>query len=119
MFADNMRNVANSLINKFGSDIELVEIIQGIMNPDTGMPDVQFHSYHIKAHVSPYEANQIEKDVIDINDIRVLIYADVFDISKKWVLKYDGQGYEIINMNRTTAQNKRIVYELQCRGRNV
>jgi len=118
MFRDNMRRTADTLISKYGMDIVLMEAIPGAFDPTTGKNAITYTPHNIKAHISPYSTSEIIPNVIDVKDIKVLIYADNFSVTKDWYVKGAADDYNIINIAAVLTQNAPVVIELQCRSRH-
>lgn len=117
MFRDNMRNVAHRLIDKYGTDIVLYEAVPGAYDPSTGKNGISYKPHNVKAHIAPYQSSEIVQGVIDINDIKILIYADNWELTKDWLIGSPTQTFDIINWNSVIAQNAPITIEIQARSR--
>ena len=119
MLADKLRATAHKLIDKFGNSMVLNEIVEGGYDVIAGENTKIVTPHNVIGVISPYSTSEILEGVIDINDAKVLLYADNYLIDKGWTLEFDTDVFEIMNVSQTTAQNKKIVYELQCRSRNA
>ena len=117
MGADNFRKLADRLITKWGMDITMVETVKGDFNPDTGKYDTTDTLHTIKGHIEPYKSSDVVPGVINIDDLRILVYAADYQVTKDWEVLFDNKKHRIINVSRTVTQNKKVVYELQCRSR--
>lgn len=118
MLADNLRGVSQRLINTYGSDIILLEVVQGAFDTTTGLYNQTIEQHETRGHIGGYTSSELVDGVVDIKDIKVLVYADSFDITKVWGVEYDGMKYNILNISKTTAQNESIIYILQCRAKH-
>ena len=118
-FRDNMRSVADKLITKYGMDLILHEAVPGVFDPNTGKNTTTFIDHPIKGHVEPYSSSEIVPGVINIDDIKILIYADHWSLSKDWYLSISDEAFEIVNWTAVLTQNAAITMEIQCRSRNA
>ena len=118
-FKDNMRATVDKLIKKYGMDLILHEAVPGEYDPATGKNATTFIEHKIKGHVEPYRSSEIIEGVINIDDLKILIYADNWSLSKDWYLSAYNEAFEIVNWTAIMTQNAPITMELQCRSRNA
>ena len=116
-FSNNMQKVTDKLTKKFGDTVTLVEIIQGAYNTATGSTtDVEIE-HTVKGVIQNYLSNELVAGVVNIDDLKCLIYASSFDISKKWNVRYRGAIWNVINIAKLSTQDTLIYYELQIRSK--
>jgi len=115
MFSDNMRALTDKLTKKFGDTVTLQEPVQGAYNPDTGRNTNTYTDHVIKAVISSYDSTDIIQGVIEMNDLRVFLYAKDFTPQKEWTVEYQGDKYSTVHVSRLSTQDKNVYYELQVR----
>ncbi len=116
-FASNMKAVSKRMIDKYGSDVILVEVSQGAYNPDTGKADEVTTPHMTKAHISQFDQSLIVAGVVDIKDMKLTLYTETSIIpDSSWHLLIGGVKHEIISIqNIITAQDNIIIYDIQAR----
>jgi len=115
MLLDNLRSMSDRLTGKYGNTIVLHEVMQSGVNLDTGLPVVNETPHNIKAVAMPYDSSEIIDNVVNIDDVKFLIYAFDFEVTKNWYITMGGNDYAILHIKKTTIQDGNIIYELQGR----
>ena len=118
-FVRNMRNVADELITKYGSDIVLIQIVSTGFDTVEGKNVTTEVQHNTKGHVSHYVSSDLVQDIVLMDDLKVIVYADGMNITKEWEMSFRGMVYQILHVNDITAQNEKVIYTLQCRSRNA
>jgi hypothetical protein len=107
--------VAQNLINKFGSDIELAKHVQGAYNPSTGTMSTTTTVYNIKAVLSA-----VTQEDLSLFNVAQELWSSVSGkakiadspnyagINNSWTVN----GKKIIRLRRTTLQNGSVVLDL-------
>jgi len=117
-FLSSMQKTAKKLIDKFGSDIILIEQIQVGYNIATGKYDTIEIRHDTKAHISQFDNALIVSGVVNMNDLKLLCYNfnDVLP-DKSWKVEIDGKRLNIISVQDvTTAQDGFITFTMQARS---
>ena len=115
-FSTTVKKATKRLIDKFGSSITLTEVVKGIYDPITG-ETVDVKTPHIiNGLIEEYKSSEIIPNVIDIEDLRVMLYASDFALNKSWTVTHDSKEWKIINLSKLNTQNTLVYYELQIRS---
>ncbi len=117
MFSSNMRKLTDRLTKKFGDTVTLVEITQGAYNPQTGNTSDTEIEHLVKGVISEYTVNEQALNLIGVDDLKVMIYADSLDITKKWAVKYRGSNWRVLNVDKLSTQDSLVYIELQIRSK--
>jgi hypothetical protein len=117
MFLTKMQKVAKKLIDKFGSDVAIIEVIRDAYNPDTGEMEEFELEHPTKAHISNFDTSLVVAGVVNMEDLKLLCYNfDNILPEKGWYVDVQGKRLTVISVNNVvTAQNGFITFELQCR----
>jgi hypothetical protein len=117
MFLHSMQAAAKKLIDKYGTDITLIEHIRGEYNPDTGEYDTMTVNYPTKAHIGQFDSSLVVAGVVNADDLKLTCYNDGVLPDKDWTVSLQGRELTVISVqNITTAQNGFITFDLQVRG---
>ena len=114
-FASNMQNVADSLITKYGNDIEIIEVQKGTYNPTTGKDSATTVVHPFKAYVSNFTVEEMDSDNFTIDDFKVMVQTDL-PITRDWLVSVQGVHMKIISKYFITTQNESITQTLQVRA---
>ena len=116
MLLDNLQRMSDRLIGKYGNTITLFEVTtQGAIDFDTGIPANTYHPHPLKAVAMPYHTSELIPNVIDIDDVRFMIYAFDFKLTKEWYIMHQGDEFAIMHFKKITIQDGNIVYQIQGR----
>ena len=113
-FSNDMVLVARNLINKFGDDIKIIQIAQGVYDPSTGESPKTETITKAKGFPEAYNTNQLITDVINMDDVQMIIETSI-ELTKQDVIEYRNNRWEIRNIDEVRTQNKTIIYTLQIR----
>jgi len=117
-FASNMRASAKRLIDKYGTDMKLIEVFTGMYDPIMGESPVNEITHAVKGHISRFDNSLVVSGVVNMDDLKVMLYStDMITLpNKEWKLEISGERLNIISVqNIITAQNEPIIYTLQVR----
>jgi len=117
-FASNMRTSAKKLIDKYGTDMMLIEVQTGVYDPISGESSDMEIAHAAKGHISRFDNSLVVSGVVNMDDLKVMLYStDMIPFpNKEWKLEISGERLSIISVqNIITAQNKAIIYTLQAR----
>ncbi len=111
------REIADSLTKRFGNTIVLSKVTQGVYNSVTGETPKTSVNHTVKAVISEYTSSELVAGVIDISDLKAMIYASDFEVDKSWSVSYKGKQFNIMNVLTQTTSDEDIYYELQLRNK--
>ena len=114
-FANGMVDVATKLINKYGSDIDLIDTVKGAYDPLTGDTAISTVEHKIKGVVENYTLQELKSEYVNTNDLKLTVVMDKV-ITKDWLVLYKNISYKIVSVGRENAQNTDIIYYLQIRA---
>jgi len=117
-FLSNGQKTAKKLIDKFGSNVTLLEEIQAGYDISTGKYTMIEVRHDTKAHISQFDNALIVSGVVNMDDLKLLCYNfnNVLP-DKSWKVEIDGKKLNIISIQDvTTAQNGFITFTIQARS---
>ncbi len=117
MFSSNMQKVTDKLTKKFGDTVTLLEVVQGVYDTQTGLTADIITPHVVKGVVEAYTSNELVAGLVGVDDLKVMVYASTFTITKEWKVNYRGMSWEIINLTDLSTQDTKIFYELQIRSK--
>jgi len=117
-FASKMRASAKKLIDKYGTDMILVEVQPSIYDPTSGEAPSREILHQVRGHISRFDSSLIVGGVVNMDDLKVILYAtDAIPLpTPEWELEIGGERLSVISVQDvTTTQNKVVIYTLQAR----
>lgn len=113
-FADNALKTAERILNKYGDSITIIKKTQHEYNAIIGAPSVTEENSYTKGVVEPVNQALVGSGVAEYNDITILLKAPYIDSS--YDIGYQGDRYNIIAVvEKVSAQDTQIIYQVQCR----
>ena len=117
-FLSSMQKTAKKLIDKFGSNVALLEEVQVGYDISTGKYTTIEFRHDTMAYISQFDNALIVSGVVNMNDLKLLCYNfnNVLP-DKSWKVEIDGKKLNIISIqNVDTTQNGFITYTIQARS---
>jgi len=116
-FSGSMNKLAHSLPKKMGSSVTLNKVLQSPYNPITGdNGNTVAKSFEIYAGVENYTSAEIASGVYGLDDVKFTFNADEV-ITKQDTIQFEGNIYNIINIQAYKTQNVTVAYIVQARKR--
>jgi len=117
MFADDMLTIARDLINAYGDDAVLVEVIPGIYDPLVGTKNDTFIDHNIKLvqeDVSSLKFTGEDSPRIELIQNSSIKFSFVSDIVvlANYFIRYNNKIYEITSAKPITTQNTTVLWEI-------
>lgn len=114
-FATDMQAAALDLLTDFGQSLTFTRYSSNAYNPSTGGVDpVTSTTYTGYGHPSSYSSDEIDGTMIQVNDIKLLLYTTTTpDIQDSVTI--DSNLYRVENVEFVKAQGSNIYYKLQLR----
>lgn len=113
-FADRAYSNAKRLIDKYGSDIKVTQVLSSNYLPSTGKYQEGYATQAKKGHITSINNALIASGVANFDDISIKLVAPFID--KTYRIEYDGDVYNVVNvLKKIVVQNKPIIYTVQCR----
>ena len=110
-FSKRLTKTSSRLINKYGFDGVLTEIVFGEYNTTTTKrEEISKEPFNIKYVKADFTTAELQTGLYGIDNFKAIVQYDK-EIQKSWVF----DGAEIINVTKIGAQNDIIVQELICR----
>ena len=137
-FSSNMSATAERLIEKYGNDCVLIEVIQGDYDPLVGERTFTEYPHPLKATIQGYQSSDVVPGVIDIDDLvftvpytvldtligwfayyynQVNFAAEEIDEAKSLEIEYNNKRWIVQSIYRTVAQNNTILINLRMRSK--
>jgi len=114
-FSTNLQEVANRLLTSYGQTISFTRWTTTDYNPATGAVEpLTSTTFSGKVHPAPYMTNEIDGQVVQVNDIKALVYSTTEPrINDEATI--DSIIYRVMDVEKIQAQGVAIVYRLQLR----
>ena len=116
-FSGSMAKLAHSLPKKMGSTVTLNKVLQAPYNPITGdNGNTVTKTFEIFAGVENYSSSDIASGVYGLDDVKFTFNADEV-INKQDTIQFEGNDYNIINIQAYKTQDVTVAYIVQARKR--
>jgi len=117
MFADDMLAIAEDLINTYGDDAYLVEVIPGVYDPQTGTKNDTYLSSPIK--LVQEDLNSLKFTGEDAPRMELIINSSIKfsfvtdkDVRENMFVLYNNKKFEITSAKPITTQNTTVLWEV-------
>lgn len=114
-FASQMTATALRLLSEYGQLISVTRDNVGSFTPSTGdVPELSNTEYSGYGHPSFYKFNQIDNDLVQRKDIRLIFRSTTAPLIND-LFTIGSSTYTALNIKTIMAQGSNIYYEVQLR----
>lgn len=114
-FSNNLQSVANRLLTAYGETVTFTRVSSSEYNTVTGgVEPMSSTTFTAVAHPSKYRLDEIDGEVIEVSDIKLIVYTTTEPVIGDQV-DLDNVTYRVMNVEKVKAQGEVIMYRLQIR----
>ena len=112
-----LQNLTPKLAKKFGNTAILVEKVKSaVYDPIEGGYPYTETKHDILAIVDNYTSNELVSGLINMDDLSLQISSE-FNVTKEWIVEYEGKEWNIINISKQKNKDTNLYYILQIRSK--